>query len=510
HRGQLLLGSEDVRRLEDQLHRVRHDYFTSRRYKDKKALRARDRELCTALAKALTASMECTAHDSRRLAEWNPYDTNTAASFFAPGWMFGLPAPEGNDDGVFDIAIGNPPYVRQEELKNVTVTGSDGKPRPLKEALKDQYECYTGTADLYVYFFERSLQLLRTGGVLSFITSNKYFRAGYGERLRAYLAYATTPRVILDFGDAPVFTSIAYPAILVTQKTRHIKKGQLPAAAGPTGILHPSNLPPEEWRSRVLTWSPGPALNDFPEIFDQQASALAQRDLKPDGWRLESPVKLRLLERLRTAGTPLGEYVQGRFYRGVLTGLNEAFVVDRAVRDRLIAEHPSSEKVLKPFLRGRDVKRWRVAFADQYLIKIESSENKTHPWSGQSEKEAEKIFAKIYPAIHAFFDSQRKALIKRYDQGKYFWELRSCDYWQEFKQPKILYQEIATYQAFAWDDSGAYTNNKTFLIPEAAKILLALLNSSVCWWFLGQTASKLQGGAYAMQSPYVSAIPVPS
>ena len=90
HRGQLLLGSDEVRRLEDQLQRVRHDYFTSRRYKDKKTLRARDRELCSALAKALTASMECTAHDSRRLAEWNPYDTNTAASFFDAGWMFGL------------------------------------------------------------------------------------------------------------------------------------------------------------------------------------------------------------------------------------------------------------------------------------------------------------------------------------------------------------------------------------------------------------------------------------
>jgi len=304
--------------------------------------------------------------------------------------------------------------------------------------------------------------------VLSFITSNKYFRAGYGERLRAYLAYATNPRVILDFGDAPVFTSIAYPAILVTQKTRHINKGQLPATTGPTGILHPSNLPPEEWQAQVLTWSPGPALNDFPEIFDQQAAVLAQRDLKPDGWRLESPVKLRLLERLRKVGTPLGEYVQGRFYYGIKTGLNEAFVVDRAARDRLIAEHPSSEEVLKPFLRGRDVKRWRVEFADQYLIKIESSENKKNPWSGKPEEAAEKIFAKTYPAIHGFFDDMRKALIKRYDQGKYFWELRSCDYWQEFEHPKILYQEIATYQAFAWDDSGAYTNNKTFLIPEAA------------------------------------------
>jgi len=96
--------------------------------------------------------------------------------------MFGLPAKEG--DGVFDLLIGNPPYVRQEELKNVTVQDSNGKDSPLKEVLKGQYECYTDTADLYVYFFERSFQLLRTGGVLSFITSNKYFRAAYGERLR--------------------------------------------------------------------------------------------------------------------------------------------------------------------------------------------------------------------------------------------------------------------------------------------------------------------------------------
>jgi adenine-specific DNA-methyltransferase len=95
---------------------------------------------------------------------------------------------------------------------------------------------------------------------------------------------------------------------------------------------------------------------------------LAQRDLKPDGWRLESPVSLRLLDRLRHAGQPLGEYVQGRFYYGIKTGLNKAFVVDRATRDRLIAEHSSSTEVLKPFLRGRDVKRWRCEYQDLWLI----------------------------------------------------------------------------------------------------------------------------------------------
>jgi hypothetical protein len=126
-----LLGSDRVRQLEKQLQQVRHDYFTARRYKDKKTLRARDKELCAQLATALTQSGECSPYDAKRLAEWNPYDTNTPASFFDPTWMFGLPASNDHDKGVFDIVIGNPPYVRQEQLRTVTVTASEGKPRPL-------------------------------------------------------------------------------------------------------------------------------------------------------------------------------------------------------------------------------------------------------------------------------------------------------------------------------------------------------------------------------------------
>ena len=115
--------------------------------------------------------------------------------------------------------------------------------------------------------------------------------------------------------------------------------------------------------------------------------------------------------------------MNGKFYRGILTGFNEAFVVDREARDRLIAEHSSSAEIIKPFLRGRDVKRWSVDFAEQYLIKIESSENKDHPWSNKPEKEAEKIFAKTYPAIYKHFEQFRSQLISRSDQGKFFWEL---------------------------------------------------------------------------------------
>jgi hypothetical protein len=497
HRGELLLGSADVKKLERDLQKVRHSYFTARSYRRKRELRAQDKDLCAKLSKALSESGECTPFDAKRLAGWNPYDTNTAASFFDPGWMFGLPAQRG--DGVFDVVIGNPPYVRQEELKSQVVLGSDGKKRPLKEVLKDQYECFTGTADLYVYFFERSLQLMRVGGALSFITSNKYFRAGYGELLRTYLRYATRPAVMLDFGDAPVFTSIAYPAIVVTEKMRHVDKGQLPSAEGPLGVLHATNLPPEEWQARVMTWTPGPVISEFPDVFRQESFNLSQRDLTPNGWRMECPVNLRLLEKLRKAGTPLGEYVKGRFYYGIKTGLNEAFVVDRATRDKLIAEHPSSKEVLKPFLRGRDVKRWQCEPQDLWLIFTRRGIDITK-----------------YPAIHDHLKQFKKQLMPGVKGGRkpgsYEWyEIQdNVAYWQEFEQPKIIYPDIYEHQSFAWDVESYYSVNTTYFIPAGAMWLTALLNSMAVEWLYSQLSNKVRGGYLRAFSDSMQQIPVPT
>jgi len=335
----------------------------------------------------------------------------------------------------------------------------------------------------------------------------------------------------LDFGDAPVFTSIAYPAILVTQKTRSVELGQLPknveqasclsgnvaqASCLPDSVEQASCLQQPQnqagsliYSARVMTWNPRENISEFPAIFERNAFTLAQRDLKPDGWRMESQVNLRLLEKLRKAGMPLGEYVKGQFYYGIKTGLNEAFVVDRATRDRLIAEHPSSEEILKPFLRGRDVKRWQVEFAGQYLIKIESSENKQHPWSGKPEKEAEKIFAKTYPAIHGFFDKMRKPLIKRCDQGKYFWELRSCDYWQEFEQPKVIFGRFMDKPTYAYDSEGYYHNDALYFASRVSSFVAAIMNSPVNWWFLSQICTDLQNGYLQALRQYQEQIPIP-
>ncbi len=379
--------------------------------------------------------------------------------------------------GGFDVVIANPPYVRQEKIKE------------LKPALKVAgYECFNGTADLLVYFYERGVKLLRGDGAIALITSNKYYRAGYGKALRRFLARELTLHRLIDFGDAPVFEAIAYASILIGTR----------------------NVPPGDATALCYTWEQGASFSRIAQTVTERGQKISQSELKPDGWRLESPAVLRLLEKLRHAGKPLGEYVNGRFYRGIVTGLNEAFVVDRATRNRLIREHKSSAEILKPLLRGRDVKRWRVEFADQYLIRIESSENKQHPWSGKAEEEAEKIFAKAFPAIHAHFENLRDELIRRDDQGKYFWELRSCTYWQEFEQTKIVFPDIAQKSEFTWDSHAHYLLNTSYVLPTTEKWLLGVLNSNLVFWFYIKISNTIRGGFVRFIRQYVESIPIPS
>jgi hypothetical protein len=376
----------------------------------------------------------------------------------------------------FDVVIGNPPYVRQEAIKE------------LKPALKSGgYECFTGTADLYVYFFERGVKLLRAAGTLAYISSNSFLNSGFGEKLRRYLTENTRIRLLIDFAETEVFEAVTEPCVI---------------------CLTRESVPDHE--VKFLKWDQSTPPERIREIFDTRSQPIQQRELKPESWQLESPAVLRLLERLRCTGKPLGEYVGGRFYRGILTGLNEAFLVDRAIRDRLIREHKSSAEILKPFLRGRDVKRWRTDFAEQYLVKIESSENKKHPWSGKSKKEAEEIFASSYPAIYSRFENLRRELINREDQGTYFWELRSCAYWQEFEHPKILYQEINRTDCFAFDDTGYFANNKLFMLPDAPRHWLGLFNSHVGRWYLHNFTGVPLGGFLALQWPVMKTFPIPA
>jgi adenine-specific DNA-methyltransferase len=454
---QMVLRNPQIDAKEAELRRVRERHFAARTPATKAKCREQDAKLRAEISALLQAD-GFPRETTEKLARWDPYDQNSSADFFDPEWMFGL------RDG-FDIVIGNPPYIRQEEIKEL---------KPLLQA--QGYTCYTGTADLYVYFYERALQILHDGGVLAFISSNKFFRSDYGQKLRGLLARQTLHRII-DFGDAPVFTAIAYPTIVILSKT-----------------------PPADPQIRVLNWRPGPPVEQFPEVFRTQSFQLPQHELRPDGWRLESPAVLRLLDKLRAAGTPLGEYVKGRLYRGILTGLNEAFVVDRATRDRLIAEHKSSAEVLKPFLRGRDIKRWRVEPQDLWLIFTRRG-----------------IDIKKYPAIYEHLLPFKKRLMPGAPGGRkpgsYEWyEIQdSIAYWQEFEQPKIVIPAIERTVSYAPDLQGHYSNDKTTIcVSDQINYLLALLNSSALWWFIRATAATKQGGFYEFKPMYVGQLPIPS
>lgn len=481
---QLDLFSENaVEEKRKDLLKIRHDHFDARTPAKKRKLREADKKLRHEIAEILKEN-DFPVDEAEALADWDPYDQNGSAAFFTPSWMFGFK----KDDALFDIVVANPPYVRQEKIKH------------LKPALKDHFRTFVGTADLYVYFYERALQLLRPGGAFSFITSNKWYRSAYGEKLRATLANETTLHHVIDFGDAEVFTAIAYPTIVVGQKTP-AKKDHI---------------------FRSLVWDPKTdkaEIDHFARFYAEHAVDSHQKDLMPDphpakpkAWQFIDSGSRKVLDRIRKAGVPLGAFVHNRFYYGIKTGLNEAFVVDRATRDRLIAEDPKCEAILKPFLRGRDVKRWRIEYQNLWLILIESSENKTHAWSGKEEAQAEKVFAKTYPSVYRFFHEGdiRERLIKRYDQGKYFWELRSCAYYEDFGRPKVVYPDIYEHQSFAYDDTGAFLANTCYFMPHEtdARILTGLLNSAVVEWFYGQISNRIRGGYLRAFTDYMKQVPI--
>lgn len=374
--------------------------------------------------------------------------------------------------GGFDVIVGNPPYVRQELL-----------PEAMKTFLAKNYTVAHGSADLYAYFIEQSVKLLKEGGLYGIIVANKWMRASYGEPLRRWMKQQCL-EAIVDFGDLPVFEdAIAYPCVLVLRK----------------------DTPREKFFAANITTL------DFESLsaeLERTRFAVNVESLQNEGWSLTNESASRVLAKLRAVGTPLGEYVQGKIYYGIKTGLNEAFVVDAATRARLIAEDPKSAEVLKPFLAGRDVKRYATPEAESYLILFpkgwtraqSQAANEEQGWSWLSTR-----FPSISKYLHPFADAARK----RSDQGDYWWELRACEYYTEFEKPKIIVPAIVQTASYLVDASGFYSNDKTSIIGVDDKALLAVLNSKATDFFMHSIAATKQGGFYEYKPMYLVQLPIP-
>ncbi|MFZ5994392.1 MAG: Eco57I restriction-modification methylase domain-containing protein [Thermodesulfobacteriota bacterium] len=511
----------------EKLRELRDAYFTA--YGDEK--RRIEKEFKETQNKMFMHALnwQATGSQTYKLSEWNPFE-DEASSWFDPEWMFGIkhpvpsghpsirgerpfpfageafppvPSPlagEGKGEGGFDIVIANPPYVRHESIK------------AFKPQLSKQFgDFYCGTADIYTYFYKRGIDLLKSGGHLCFIAPNKFMRAGYGKNTRTLLTTEVTPQVVIDFCDLPIFDATTYPSIILVEKTTN------PPSPPFAKVGNRSNPPLEKgdgggFSNNFLaaTFTDTAQLERLDETLSSIGFRMPVSALKEEGWNLERPEVLALMEKLRKAGTPLGEYVQGKFYYGIKTGLNEAFVIDAETRKRLITEDPKSKELIKPWLRGRDIKKWKAEWAGLYVINIPSSANRPWPWSDEkTEAKAKKIFAQTYPAIHKHLSQWEDKLVKRDDQGKFWWELRSCAYYKEFERPKIIYPDIAKAPEFTWDASKSFLGNTAYIIPTDERWLVGLLNSQLIWWLYLNISSTIRGGFVRFIAQYMEQLPIP-
>ena len=458
-----VLGDDVVTELRERLRRVREGYFNARTREAKRARRAEDSRLRAGLAAALE-KLGFGHGDAEAVAEWDPYDQNAGSGWFDPAWMFGAPAG-------FDVVIGNPPYIRGEKVRG-------------KAALRAAFgDFYKAAADIYTYFFRRGVDFLAEGGALCFISSNKFMRTEYGGPLRAFLSRSAPPLSILDFGRTGTFDATVRPLVLLARK----------------GGGHDS------LRAATVRGA-GDGAADPGAFLAQSGFALPLAKLSAGGWALARPELLRLRDRIEKAGTPLGEYAKGGMYRGIVTGLNAAFVIDEDTRGRLIAEDPKSTELIKPWLRGRDVRRWRANWSGQHVIFV---------------RQGTEIGR--YPAIERHLAQFRDDLQPKAARGggkgrapgnyKWFEFQATIAYHKEFYGPKIVYPIIATEMRASIDREGHLTNDKCFIVPGDDGFLLALLNSKALdiWFRLAMPCldDPFDGGDMEFRGVFMARAPIP-
>ena len=440
-------GDKYIEEIQTKLTNVRHQHFHAKTWQEKKNCRDRDRDLRNELLRALESNGMMETPELHKqavnIAAWDPYNQNDTANFFDPKWMFGI------SDG-FDIVIGNPPYISLEKIKG-----------ELKNYYTDtkKWAVKTGSIDLYCLFYERGLTLLKPYGHLCYITSNKWLRSGYGVGLRQLFSTKYNAKLLLDLGGQIFQSATVDTNILLIQNM--FKKGQKTYC-----WTKPKNIDPENMSDLIA-----------------QSGQYMQFTSEP--WVILSPIEQSIKAKIEKYGTPLKDWDIDINY-GIKTGCNEAFIIDAAKREELIAKDPKSAEIIRPILRGKDIRRYGYDWQKLYLIN-------SHNGYGNISR----IDIDNYPAIKDWLYNGGIAyngkvykgyetLAARADQGDTPYNLRSCAYMDDFSKPKIVYPCImAKEPSFAYDD-------KLYFLPAPGNIitgkyilyLLAFLGSKTCYFAL--------------------------
>jgi len=473
--GQITLAW-NIERYKEELRNLRHKYFTAKTRTRKIQLQQKDRDLREQIKKELLA-LKFSEEDAEKIASFDPFDQNSSADWFDPEWMFGV------KDG-FDLVIGNPPYIQlqkaiEEKKKYADLYKSQG------------FETFDRMGDIYCLFYEKGMQILKENGILTFITSNKWMRAGYGEKLRAFfLKY--NPKVLIDLGPGVFESATVDTCILMIQKRPNENKLKAVTVTG------------ENIRK-----------GDLMNLLETQSVVLAQ--LTKDVWFIASDIEKRIKEKIEQVGRPLKEWDINIYY-GIKTGLNEAFIISTEKRNEILKackteeERQRTEELIRPVLRGRDIKRYYYEWAGLWIIA-------TFP--------ARKLDIDNYPALKNYFVShfdirQLEQSGKRYPQlgfnarkktsNKWFETQDQISYYIEFEKEKLIYSEIVREPSFCWDTEKFYIEATGFLMTGwNTKFLCGLLNSIPASYFFKKwyAGGGLGSDGYRYKKAFLENLPIP-
>ncbi|MGI7211340.1 class I SAM-dependent DNA methyltransferase [Campylobacter coli] len=398
-------------------------------------------------------------------------------------WRFEFPEildDDGNFKG-FDLIIGNPPYIRQEELKE------------LKSHLAKNYKVYKGTSDIYTYFYELGFNVLKDrGGVLSYITSNKYTRAGYGEALREFLLKNVKFLEYTDLNGIKVFDSATVDTSILCFEKSKSKDNKFKYLALSNEIL------------KTCAYDIG-LYKDFAEF--------SQNSLSKESFTFSDENTSALKAKIERIGTPLKEWQGLNIYRGILTGYNEAFIITTEKRNEILAnckdeaEKERTAKLIRKMLRGRDIKRYSYEWAGLWVIG-------TFP--------SLKLDIEQYPALKQYLSQFLPRIEQSGEKGcrkktsnKWFETQDNIAYYEEFEKEKIVYPNMNKEFIAFFDNEFFLLNQKCFILSHQSNnkkellYLTALLNSNVNFYYFKQIGAKLGASGYEMSKIFVEKLPIP-
>ncbi len=462
---QTTLRSDRAVQLERELHRNRERYFHAKTRTQKRKCKEDEQRIRADIIAELT-QFGLPEDDARKIAEWDIYDQNDSADWFDPNWMFGV------TDG-FDVVIGNPPYIQLQK--------DNGRLADLYQDVG--FDAFTRMGDIYCLFYEKGTELLHNEGNLCFITSNKWMRAGYGEKLRDFFVKHTRPIQLLDMGP-DVFDATVDTNILLLQNGAPWATVSLDAVT----IGHDFDR----------------QTGNISQYLNEHGVIMSTPD-EGEPWAILSSTEMDLKRKIEEVGTRLKDW-DIEIYRGIVTGCNEAFIIDEAKREELIQQDPRSAEIIKPLLRGKDIKRYSVQQSGYYILATGYDLD----------------IPNLYPAVYNHLESvgeqiesgeirtRGRGLYNRDDQGENWWNLRACAYYSEFEKEKVVWKRIGSILRFAYIQHRMYCLDSTCIaIGKYVKLLTGVLNSPVGHYQLFTHAPKTGTGDLIVSVQAVEPVLVP-